>query len=90
MPSCGELTFKGQFLSMMEMFGFPAIFNLDVFITLTIAILAMHCKVCDSWIGHCLGEEGLESLCGTLQGSRGASGLQCMLYHILAGNWAFF
>lgn len=43
LPSCGELTFKGLFLGMMEVFGFPAIFNLDVFIT-----LAMHCKVCDS------------------------------------------
>lgn len=84
LPSCEELTFKGLFLGMMEVFGFPATFNLDVFIT-----LAMHCKVCDSWIGHHLGEEGLERLCGTLQVGRGAFGLG-MLYHILAGNWASF
>lgn len=75
---------------MMKVLGFPAIFNLDVLITVTIAILAMYCKVYGSWIEHRLGEGDLERLCGTLQGSRGASGLQCMLYHVLAGNWAFF
>lgn len=75
---------------MMRVLGFPAIFNIDVLITVTIAILAMYYKVCDSWIGHRLGEGDLERLCGTLQRSRGASGLQCMLYHILAGNWDFF
>lgn len=35
LPSCGELTSKGLFLTMMKVLGFPAICNLDVLITLT-------------------------------------------------------
>lgn len=90
LPSCGKLTSKGLFLSMMEVLGFPAIFSLDVLITPTQLSYPCTAKVSDSWSGRHLGEEGLERLCGTLHGSRGASGLQCMLYHTLAGNWAFF
>lgn len=90
LPSCGELTSEGLFLSMMEVLGFPALFSLDVLIPLTQLFYPCTAKSGTVGMDVVLVRKVWRGFVEPCKESRGVSGLQCMLYHALAGNWAFF